>query len=75
MRSKSQNKLSNTSPQVVKFRDMYSIVKDVLIKMESPGPYTSFKLDEQEIFDNLIDRIRRECPSLVDKLSNIEHET
>jgi len=50
---------------------MYSIVKDVLIKMENPGPYTSFKLEEREIFDNLIEQIRRECPTLVQKLDSI----
>lgn len=70
MRSKSQNK--SLSPNTVKFRDMYSIVKDVLVKMESPGNYTSFKLDEQEIFDNLVDQIRRECPSLINKLDTIK---
>ena len=71
MRSKSQSKVSHPTEQQVKFRDMYSIVKDVLIKTESPGPFTSFNLDEQEIFDNLIGQIQRECPNLVQKLKNI----
>jgi len=70
MRSKAHQKpSSSTNP--VKFRDMYSIVKDVLIKMENPGSHTSFKLEEREIFDNLIEQIRRECPTLVQKLDSI----
>jgi isocitrate dehydrogenase kinase/phosphatase len=70
MRSKAHHKPSSAT-HPVKFRDMYSIVKDVLIKMEHPGTYTSFKLEEREIFDNLIEQIRRECPTLVQKLDKI----
>lgn len=69
MRSKAQPKA--VVPPTVKFRDMYMIVSEVLVKMESPGSTTSFKLDEREIFDNLVEQIRRECPSLVQKIDGL----
>jgi len=66
MRSKAQPKAALENP--VRFRDMHMIVKDVLVKMESPGSHTVFKLDEREIFENLVQQIRRDCPNLVDKI-------
>jgi len=69
MRSKAQPKPAE--PQGVRFRDMHMIVKDVLVHMQSPGPVTVFKLDEQEIFDNLVLQIKRDCPSLVTKIGSL----
>ena len=64
MRSKAQPKAG----EKVKFRDMHSIVCDVLVHMEAPGSVTSFKLDEAEIFENLVQQIKRDCPNMVSKL-------
>jgi hypothetical protein len=64
MRSKSQPK----SSEKVKFRDMYSIVSEVLIAMPAPGPTTSFKFDETEVFENLVQQIKRDCPTMAAKL-------
>jgi hypothetical protein len=64
MRSKAQPKAN----EKVKFRDMYSIVCDVLITTPSPGPVTCFKLDESEIFENLVQQIQRDCPNMAGKL-------
>ncbi len=66
MRSKTQPKTNDLSK--VKFKDMYTIVSDVMVKMERPAGLTSFKLDETEIFENLVQQIRRDCPSMVGKI-------
>lgn len=66
MRSKAQPKI--TEPPGVKFRDMHMIVREVLVKAQCPGRITVFKLDEKEIFDNLVQQIRRDCPNLVNKI-------
>jgi len=69
MRSKALPKAAEASG--VKFRDMYMIVCDILVKTQSPGRITVFKLDEKEIFDNLVEQIRRDCPNLVNKIDGV----
>lgn len=66
MRAKAQPKTSEQGK--IKFRDMHSIVCDVLVHMECPSSITSFKLDEAEIFDNLVQQIKRDCPNMVSRL-------
>jgi hypothetical protein len=36
--------------------------------MECPISISSFKLDEAEIFDNLVQQIKRDCPNMVSRL-------
>ena len=62
MRSKAQPKPAEAP--TIKFRDMHLVVREVLVRMQSPGSYTVFKLDEREIFENLVEQIRRDCPTL-----------
>ena len=69
MRSKAQPK-ADTS-RGVKFKDMYAVVQEVLVPMQPPGAITSFRLDEREIFDNLLLQIRRDCPTLAGRVEGL----
>jgi hypothetical protein len=63
MRCKVQTK--SELSKVSKLKNMYVVVCDVLVHSEPPAPITVFKLNEEEIFNNLLDQMRRECPTLV----------
>lgn len=67
MRSKAQPRAA--SQPDVRFRDMHAVVRDVLVTMKSPGPVTEFKLDEQEVYENLVLQIRRDCPTIAAKMA------
>ena len=45
-------------------KDMLWVVDNVLLKIDKPAAITTFHLDEQEIFRNLLYQIRRDCPSI-----------
>jgi hypothetical protein len=62
MRSKAQPRPA--SQPDVRFRDMHAVVCDVLVAMKSPGPITVFRLDEKEVYENLVLQIKRDCPTL-----------
>jgi hypothetical protein len=47
---------------------MYIVVCDVIVNTEPPVGLTIFKLNEQEVFNNLLDQMKRECPTLVKTL-------
>jgi len=65
MRSKAQPRTEES--RGVRFRDMYWVVCDVLVKLPTPDSITVFRLDEREILENLMSQIRRECPTLVNE--------
>jgi len=69
MRSRSFAK--NPECSGVVFKDMYSVVHGVLFQMELPAAPTIFVLDEQEVFDNLVYQIKRDCPTLRNKVENL----
>jgi len=70
MRSRSFASKSAESSGVM-FKDMYSVVNLVLFQMEPPAAPTIFVLDEQEVFDNLVYQIKRDCPTLRNKVENL----
>lgn len=68
MRSKAQPRPA-AQPDV-RFRDMHAVVRDVLVRMASPGPITDFRLDEREVYENLVLQIKRDCPTMAARLGD-----
>jgi hypothetical protein len=66
MRSKAQPRAEEA--RAGRFRDMLWVVRDVLVPMKRPEGLTVFRLDEREIFDNLVSQIRRDCPGMGERL-------
>lgn len=46
------------------FKEMMWVVTQCVVKAEHAAPYTVFRLDEAELFDNLLYQMRRDCPSI-----------
>lgn len=69
MRSKAQPKPD--AARSSRHKDMFYVVHDILVHMQSPGPKTLFRLNEEEIFENLMSQIRRECPTLAGKVEGL----
>ena len=46
-------------------RNMWWVVNECIVRAAPPGPITTFRMEEQELFDNLLAQIRRDCPSIV----------
>jgi hypothetical protein len=70
MRCKVQPK-SDVS-KVGKIKDMYVVVSEIIVQSKPPSSLTVFKLDEQEVFNNLLDQMKRECPTLVKSLHGVQ---
>jgi hypothetical protein len=66
MRCKVQSK--GETSKSGKLKDMYIVVCDVIVNTQPPAGLTVFKLNEQEVFNNLLDQMKRECPTLVKTL-------
>ena len=62
MRCKSGASQPKATPQV---RNMLWVVQNAIVKATCPSEITVFTVSEEDILDNLIYQIRRDCPSLV----------
>ena len=62
MRSKASHAQAKAAQPI---RNMLWVVQNVVITMPSPGPMTVFKVSEEDIFQNLLYQMRRDCPSIM----------
>ena len=65
MRFKTAGREDFTLSKASNFKDMLWVMNNFILKMEPPDPnWTEFRLDEREIFQNLLYQIRRDCPNI-----------
>ena len=46
------------------FKDMMWVVSQCVLRAEPAAPLTVFRLDEAELFENLLYQMRRDCPTI-----------
>lgn len=65
MRSRPADK--PVAPKDVHHKDMVWLLQNVILPMRAPPAPTSFVLHENEVFGNLLRRMRSDCPTLFAK--------
>ena len=63
--SSSSSAFPQTSSPAGNFKDMLWVVQNWVLKIEPVSDPTVFRLEEKEIFYNLLYQMHRDCPQLV----------